>query len=72
VVLAILANNSNIKIVGKYRDLDLGSVSEDSAQLLTSFAAVDRSNQLDALEWLKQHDEACHKARRIARRATEE
>jgi hypothetical protein len=66
VLLALLANNPNIKSAGKYRRDDLWhSISNDS--VLESFAAFDRSNRAGALAWLEQHrDAVCRDARRIA------
>ncbi len=71
VLLALLANNPNIKSAGEWgSDADLWhSISNDS--VLKSFAAFDRSNRAGALAWLEQHrDAVCCDARRIARGET--
>jgi tRNA A-37 threonylcarbamoyl transferase component Bud32 len=66
VLLALLANNPNIKSVGRSRLVDLThSIWNDSK--LKSFVSLDRSNRAGALAWLEQqHDAACSEARRVA------
>ncbi len=65
VLLALLANNPNIKSAGNFGADLIHSISNDS--VLKSFAAFDRSNRAGALAWLEQHPDAvCRDARRIA------